>query len=151
MCGMTSHHLGAQPVPYTHSLRVAVTVDDEGAHVTGVQRVAMRAPASAPGAPAPEQSGLWFEVRGGDDELLYHRALRTPHADSVEVFDDPEGGTIHRAMTSRGPAKFDLIVPDLPDATHLAIYGAADRAQPRQPSVRLARVEMPALRRGEPS
>ncbi len=144
---MTSHHLGSAPVPYTHSLRVEITVDDNGATVTRVQRVQMRAPASLPIESTENQTGLWFELRDGKNELLYQRALRTAHADSVEVFEDPQGGSIHRVMSARPPAKYDLIIPDLGEATHLSLYGAADRSQPRQPSVRLIHVSMPELRR----
>lgn len=145
---MASHHVGSGPLPYTHSFRVAITIDADGATVTDVRRVAMRAPASAPDSPVEGQSGMWFELRDQDDQVLYHRALRTPHLDSVEVFDDEQTGGIRRVPTERNQAKFDLIVPDLADASHLNLYGARNTAEKHRPSVRLLRVEMPELRAG---
>jgi hypothetical protein len=143
---MTSHHLGGQVLPYTHCFRVAVTIDGDSVTVTDVKRVAMRAPASAPGSPAEGQSGAWVEVRGRDDEVLYHRAVRTGHLDSVEVFE--EDGTMRRVGTTRTHAKLDLLFPDLPGAAHVALFGTHDTARKHQPSTRLLRIETPELRRG---
>jgi hypothetical protein len=144
---MASHHIGSEPLPYSHSFRVEITVDADGVTVTDVRRVAMRAPTSAPDSPVEGQAGMWFELRDDDGRLLYHRALRTLHPDSVEVFDE-QTGSIRRVPTDRQQAKFDLIVPDLADASHLDLYGARSTAEKYQPSVRTLRVEMPELRRG---
>jgi hypothetical protein len=143
---MSSHHIGSEPLSYTHCLRVTVTVDGDGATITDVRRVAMRAPASAPGSPVADQSGMWFELRSDEGEVLYHRALRTPHLDSVEVFDDEETGAIRRVPTSVERAKFDLIVPDLADAAHMDLYGASDTAEKHLPAVLLLRAPIQQLR-----
>ena len=143
---MMSHHVGSEPSAYSHCFRVEVTVDGDGARVTNVQRVAMRAPASAPEAPADDQTGMWFELRDTDDRVLYHRPLRTAHLDSVEVFDDEETGTIRRVPVDRPQAKFDLIVPDLGEASQLALYGGRDTAERQRSSERLLHVDMSELR-----
>jgi len=143
---MASHHLVAEPSPSTHCLRVEITFDGDTARVTNVQRVAMRAPASAPEAPVEGQTGMWFEMRDADDRVLYHRPLRSTRLDSVEVFDDEETGGIRRVPVDRKQAKFDLIVPDLAAAGHVMLYGARDTAKRRQPSERLLQVEMSTLR-----
>jgi hypothetical protein len=144
---MSDHHVSSQPIPYTHAFRIGVTLEDGRATVTSTRRVAMRAPASAPGQPADGQSGVWVELRDANGRVLYHRALRTPHPDSVEVFEDEKTGAMRRLPTARPQVmKFDLIVPDLSDASELTLYGAKDPSEPDQPSVPLLQSPMRELR-----
>jgi hypothetical protein len=144
---MSDHHVLSQPIPYTHTFRIAVRLEGGRATIDSIQRVAMRAPASASGQPADEQSGARVELRGARGRVLYHRALRTPHLDSVEVFEDEKAGAMRRVPTARPQVrKFDLIVPDLPDASELILHGAGDPSQPHKPSIPLLRSPMHELR-----
>ena len=107
----------------------------------------MRAPASASGQPADEQSGVWVALRSAGGHVLYHRVLRTPHPDSLEVFEDEKTGAIRRVLTARPQVmKLDLIVPDLPDASELTLYGPKDPSEPDKPSVPLLQSPMRELR-----
>jgi hypothetical protein len=142
------HHVASRPLPYTYAFRIAVSIDANRATVTGVHRVAMRVPASAAGAPAEGQSGLWVELRGADGRVLYHRALRMAHPDSVEVFDDEKTGAIRRVPSARSRVvKFDLLVPDLPDAAELILHGPRDLSEPHRPGVALLQSPLHDLRR----
>ena len=144
---MSDHHVSSQPIPYTHAFRIVLSLEDGRVTINSVQRVAMRAPASASGQPADEQSGVWVELRGTRGRVLYHRALRTPHPDSDEVFEDEKTGAMRRVPTARPQVrKFDLIVPDLPDASELILRGAEDPSQPDKPSIPLLQSPMRELR-----
>lgn len=144
---MSSQHVASQPISYTHSLRIELSVEGGKATVVQVHRVAMRAPASSQGSPAERQSGLWVEIRNDDGRILYYRPLRTLHQDSVEVFEDERGGAIRRVPTARPQAmKFDLIVPDLPEAAELRLYGAEDPSATDRPSASLLRSPIQELR-----
>jgi hypothetical protein len=144
---MSSHHVAAPPVAYTHAFRVGLTFEDGKVTISSVQRVAMRAPASAEGLPADGQSGVWVALKAEDGKVLYHRALRTPQLDSVEVFDDEKTGAIRRVPTTRRAAKMDVILPDLPDAAEFELYGPANMRDAKSPSVRLLGEKMQGLRR----
>lgn len=144
---MSDHHVSSQPIPYTHAFRIGLSLEDGRATVTSIYRVAMRAPASASGQPAEGQSGVWVELRGAGGRVLYHRPLRTPHADSVEVFDDAETGAIRRVPSARPRVlKFDVIVPDLPTASELILHGAQDPSEVHRPSVPLFQSPLQELR-----
>ena len=141
------HHLASRQLPYTHAFRIAVSLDANRATITGVHRVAMRVPASAAGTPAHGQSGIWVELRGADGRVLYHRALRMAHPDSVEVFDDEKTGAIRRVPSAQPRVvKFDVLVPDLPDAAELILHGPRDLSEPHQPSVPLLQSPLHELR-----
>ncbi len=148
---MSRFHVASVPVPYTHSLRVTLFLKDGNLRVLQVVRVAMRAPAAPPSPPAKEQSGFWFEVRDAQGNLLYHRPLPHPVTDSIEVFDDPKGGSIRRVPAKRAEVKFDLILPDLPQATEFTFYGAGRDVDLRKPSTVLERRSMDSLREGAQS
>jgi len=144
---MSDHHVSSQPIPYTHAFRIGVNLEDGKATINSIQRVAMRAPASASGQPADGQSGVWIELRDASGRVLYHRALRTPHPDSVEVFEDEKTGAMRRVPRVRPQVmKFDLIVPDLSDASEFTLHGAKDPSEPDKSSVPLLQSPMRELR-----
>jgi hypothetical protein len=145
---MSDHHVASQPIAYTHAFRIGLSLEDGRATVTSIHRVAMRAPASASGQPADEQSGVWVELRDAGGRVLYHRALRTPHPDSVEVFEDEKTGAIRRVPSARPRVgKLDVIVPDLPTASELTLYGSEDPSEVHKPSVPVFQSPLQELRR----
>jgi hypothetical protein len=143
----TTQHIASTAVPYSHSFRLTFTIRPGQVELVSVARVAMRAPAPATPPPGEQQSGFWVELRGHKGELLYHRMLRNPLPDSVEVFDDEKGGTIRRVPSKRTEAKFDVIVPDLAAASDLFLHGNAGKSDTRGPSRSLIRLSMEELRR----
>lgn len=143
---MSGHHVASPQVPYTHAFRIELSFDGGKARTNEVHRVAMRAPASASAVPVNGQSGVWVELRAEGGRVLYHRSLRTPHLDSVEVFEDAKAGGIRRVPTNRSEAKLDVIVPDLPEASELVLYGPRDLSEAHKSSVPLLRSSMRELR-----
>lgn len=146
---MSSLHIASRPVPYTNSFRITFVAEPGKVEVASVARVAMRALASLPPPSGESHSGFWFELRGDKGDLLYHRPIRDPLPDSVEVFDDPQGGTIRRVPTTRTRAKFDVIAPDLPGAAEFTLHGPAGGGPEarRRPSGVLIRRSMDELRK----
>jgi hypothetical protein len=143
---MSQVHIASTPVSYTHSLRVLLSLANGEVKVLKVTRVAMRALAAPPNPPQENSSGFWFEVRSGDGKLLYHRPL--PHGDveSLEVFDDPEGGAIRRVPVKDSERKVELIVPDMREAAELTLHGPKHAAERAKPSLVLDRFSMDELR-----
>lgn len=145
---MSRVHVASVAVPYTHSLRVTLSLSLKDGKVQLLQavRVPMRALASPPSPPAKEGSGFWFELRDAHGKVLYHRPLPDPDFASVEVFDDPKSGSIRRVPTKRSETKLDLILPDLPQAAEFVLYGAATSADVQKPSKPLDQRSMDSLR-----
>lgn len=143
---MSKTHIASTPLPYTHSLRVLLSLAQGEVKVLKVTRVAMRALAAPASPPQENSSGLWFEVRSADGKLLYHRPL--PHGDieSVEVFDDPKSGTIRRVPVKDAERKVELIVPDITGAAELTVHGPKRAAERMKPSLLLNRFSMDTLR-----
>lgn len=145
---MSKAHLASSPVPYTHCLRLTLSIDNGSVQLLKVTRVAMRALAADPAPPAAGTSGFWFEVTDPNGKVIYHLPLPHSDLDSVEVFDDPQGGAIRRVPRSRGgPRKVELIVPDLPAAAIFTLHGTPRGAQRREPSIALFQHAMDGLRR----
>lgn len=143
---MSKMHVGSTAATYTHSLRVTLSLAAGMVEVLKATRIAMRAPASPPSPPDEKASGLWFEIRDGKGELLYHRPLPHSDIDSVEVFDDPKGGAIRRVPVASRARKIDLIVPDLAGAAEFTLHGPEPRAERMRPSVVLDRRPIESLR-----
>lgn len=144
---MSKIHVAPVPVAYTHSLRILFSIGGSAPTITSVARVAMRAPGSIAAPTSENRTGYWFEIRGANDKLLYHRPLRDPLPDSLEVFDDPDGGKLRRIPRKRPEqAKFEVIVPDLPGAEEFSLHGPAAKAKAGAASGVLARHGMVELR-----
>jgi len=120
---MSKTHIASTAVSYTSSLRITISLSSGKVEVLKAARVAMRVMAPPPSPPSENGAGYWFEVRDKDGNLLYHRPL--PHSDlsSIEVFDDPKGGTIRRVTVPESERKIDLIIPDFPNAVEFTLHG----------------------------
>jgi hypothetical protein len=144
---MSEFHVASVPVPYTYCLRVSLSLANGTVQILKVTRVAMRAPASLGTPPSNESSGFWFEVQDEKGKSLYHRPLPTAHLDSVEVFDEKSGGIRRVDNKGKGPARLELLLPDIPQATDFILHGAANASDRRKASVVLDHRRMDDLRK----
>ena len=132
--------------PYTHSLRVTLSLVSGKVNVLKATRVAMKALAPPPSPPPKKGSGFWFEIRDKDGKLLYYRPLPHGDPDTIEVFDDPEVGTIRRVPVRNPERKIDLIIPDIPGAAEFTLHGPKRKSERMKPSSVLDRRPMEHLR-----
>jgi hypothetical protein len=144
---MSNHHLAAPPAAYTHSLRVEISIDGSRVSILKVHHVAMRAPAPSAAPTSDKHTGYWVQLHDANGKVLYHRSLRTPHVDSVEVYADEEHGAIRRSPSPPRVFKMDLILPDLEGAEHLVLFGAHDMKQAARPSTEVLRAALTDLKR----
>lgn len=70
------------------------------------------------GAAAP---AFVAEVRGADDEVLHRTAIANPLETHREVFSEEPGRSISRVPVAKPEGAFTVIVPDTPEADHLAL------------------------------
>jgi len=142
------------PVPTESSaaaLRVTFAYRGTDIKVAGTRRVRMIVPPSTSPPPEPGQSGYWLEVRAADGRLLFHRALHSPVRVDVEVFAHDNGPSIARVPVPAPQGEFEALLPDLPDADSLALFGpSADAQLQAAPARELIRVDFDALRKLPP-
>ncbi len=133
--------------PYTHSLRLTFAYSGDDVRLAGVRRVAMRAPGHIEPPAAAARTGFWVEVRDGQDNLLYHRALHDPTRADIEVFGDSPGEPMRRVPAEHSEGTFEVIVPDYPHASHLSLFGGQRAALAGGGSQERVREGFAALRR----
>lgn len=108
----------------------------------------MRTPAHALAPSAGERAGYWVEVRDATGELIYYCPLHDPIRADVEVFGDEPGAPIYRVPNDTREGEFDVLVPDLPHASHLALNGPPSAAEAGYVAAReLVRHDFSQLRR----
>lgn len=89
-----------------------------GVRLVRVERVRRIAPGISMPPPQPGQTGAWFEMRDADGALLYYQPLHDPMPTSREIFADDSGKpALSRAPIKKVTGEFQILVPDLPNAT----------------------------------
>lgn len=132
--------------PYT--LRVTFAYKGRLVRVAGSQRVAMTSPPSLSRPPEKEQSGYWFEARNADGALLFHRALHDPVRTDVEVHSNDGKREMTRIPIAEPEGRFEILVPDLPHARALILFGPPVGALAQDvPSRELLRIDFAELRK----
>lgn len=135
-------------VPAAAALRVTFAYRDRDIRLVAGKRVAMIAPPPVTAPPTSGQSGYWIELRSAAGKLLYHRALSSPLRRDVEVFSDDARQSIARIPVSAHEGRFEVLVPDLPDARTCHFFGTpAGAASEAAASVELFRADVDELRK----
>ena len=131
--------------PPTYTLRLTFTYNQSDLRIVAVQRVAMIPPPGEPQPIHPGQAGFWVELRGGDDDLLYQRVLHTPFRYEVEVFEER---SIHSEKINSPQGMFELLVPDIPQAQTLRLFGSPPEPEAvNRSATELARFDLDVERR----
>ena len=130
------------------TLRVTFAYRGTEVRLAGVDRVMMIAPPAAALPREKEHAGSWFEVRGGDNGLLFYRPLHNPIGADTEVFSAVDKQTITRIPIAEPSGEFEVLVPDDPAAAALSLWGPPPGAEMQStPSRELLRVGFDELRR----
>ena len=109
---------------------------------------------AAPVSPPPEkgQSGYWVEVRAADGKLLFHCVLHNPVRVDVEVYSHDERQSITRVPVAEPRGEFEVLLPDLPEAQSLVLFGPPAEARLQAaPARELVRVGFDELRKAPPN
>jgi hypothetical protein len=148
----------ANPQLQTHARRLTFEFDGTTVRKIGEQPVEMTVPLSHPTTGYSGQAGFWFELRDANENTIYRRIMADPLGGYKEV-PSPQGTFTHRPITI-SPQVFELIVPELPEAKSVVIFGtpapppasigshaqeAARTAAPRvgtQPAREIARITL---------
>jgi hypothetical protein len=130
------------------TLRLTFAYDGTGIRLTKSQRVEMITPPSVTPPPQAGQSGYWFEVRDAQGDLHYHHSLYNPVQVDFEVFSNDPNQPITRVPNPNPTGEFTVLVPDLPGAATLILYGPPPGAPSQfERSQELLRLSFEQLRR----
>jgi hypothetical protein len=112
----------AQPVSRT-SWRLTFRWDGAQIELVNRRQVQMIAPATTGEQPiAGQHAGTWLELRDAADKTLYHRSITRLMGAKAEVFH-PDGAMTHH-LGEPGIGQFEIVVPDLPQATLVCIISS---------------------------
>jgi hypothetical protein len=112
-------------------IRLIFGYSADGVTLISRQRVEMTLPAQDPASHDALPHAFIAEVRGSDDRVLHRAAIANPSESHREVFSEEAGRSISRVPVAQPNGAFTVIVPDTPEADHLALLTAGptrDRA-----------------------
>jgi hypothetical protein len=76
------------------------------------------------------RSGFWFEVTGDKQDVLYRRIIDNPIKTDIEVFSDEKvTESISRHKVSDIKGAFSIVIPDIPEAEGLDLFGSPIREE----------------------
>ena len=106
------------------AIRLVFAHEGDQVRLVARQRVDMMTPPSDPLSPAEGAPGLWAEVRDTEGRTLHRRDLPDVLGPGVEVFEPDPARSASRADVERPPGAFAVLVPEIPEADHLALLAA---------------------------
>lgn len=119
----------ANPQLQTHARRLTFEFDGSTVRQIGEQLVEMTVPLSHPTTGYSGHTGFWFELRDANENTIYRRIVPDPLGGYHEV-PSPQGTFTHTPITV-SPQVFELVVPELPAAASLVMFGTP--AEPPSP------------------
>jgi hypothetical protein len=102
-------------------IRLIFAHSADGVTLISRQRVDMTLPAQDPPVDDALPHAFVAEVRGSDDRVLHRTAIANPLESHREVFSEEPGRSISRVPVAQPEGAFTVIVPDTPEADHLAL------------------------------
>jgi hypothetical protein len=109
--------------PPRTSWRLTFRHDGPRVELVSRRQVQMIPPASSATRPtAGEHAGIWLELRDTEENVLYHRDIARLIGAEAEVFN-PDGTIMHLVGTP-GSGQFELVVPDLAQATSVCVLSS---------------------------
>jgi hypothetical protein len=119
--------------------RLTFRYDGERIELVKRQRVQMIAPPAIGRAPdADRDEGTWLELRDPGEKILYFKDIRRLMRAEVDVHS-PDG-KIRHVVGTPGQGTFDVVVPDAPPASAVAVMSTPmDAREARQKAREIAR------------
>lgn len=112
------------------SVRLIFRYDGDEVELLSRQPVDMVSPPSGPLGEFADRLGTWVEVRDGKDSALHRQILSDPVRASAEVFSPEPEENLSRVERTRRTGAFTVVVPDLPEADHVALVMAGAASAP---------------------
>jgi hypothetical protein len=104
--------------------KLLIEYDGHQFKVLSNQVVPMAPPPSDPIANFENQTGAWVSVRDAHNKVLYRKRLPQAQLEGIEVFPSYPGEKLYWLKDSPTPLTLMVVIPDLPLAAYLDIYGS---------------------------
>lgn len=75
------------------------------------------------------QSGFWVELQDKEHGILYRRVTRNPIQRDIEIFSDEKTESISRKAIDINQGEFEILVPFMPEAKTLVLYGSISKEE----------------------
>lgn len=149
--------VGARPATkYRNSIRITFHVTESKIEILSLQYLNMICPPTF-GRPPQEgkNCGYWLEARDKNEQVLFYRLLDSPLGDSVAVHLSK--GKIERKYSEAVNNTFEVLIPDIPEITHVVFIGESlepmgfrvKNKVAQEASKELARFDMSKEQKGE--
>jgi hypothetical protein len=104
-------------------LRLTFSYSGEDVQLVSMQAVQMKAPPADSLSWDEKSSGFWIVLRDAHGRALYRRITENPIRTSAEIFTNDPKRPFARHEVSSPEGVFVLLVPDLPEARTVALFG----------------------------
>ncbi len=130
--------------PRKKSTRLNFVYNDRDIELVSWNRLNKISPPSDPIENYQDESGWWVILSDEKGNVVYRQIIHNPIRIEKELFSDRnEGGVsweIPDAAEQRG--EFSVLVPDIPVATHLSLYGSFEEDEVSVPSWEILTLEL---------
>ena len=103
------------------------------------KRIEMLAPPDDSARTEQGRAGHWVEVRNAVGDALYRQVITRPFLVSAEVHSPEPGAMPRHVPVSTIEGRFQVVVPDLPDASEVVLFGLGMPGEQAQRATSLAR------------
>jgi hypothetical protein len=106
------------------AVRLIFSYEGDDLRLLSRQRVEMVPPPSDPLEGFEAQKGFWLEVRDAQGAVLHRQIMHAPIRRDAEVFSDDAERSIARIPVERPSGAFAVVIPELPEADHVALVSS---------------------------
>lgn len=104
--------------------------DENGVRLVERERIEMLAPPDDSALTLDARAGHWVALRDANGKTLYRQIIAQPFRIAAEVHS-PEGVS-QRVPVRQLEGRFQVVVPDLPEATDVVFFGLGTPAEQQQ-------------------
>jgi hypothetical protein len=124
---MSEAGAGSTPEP-RGAVRLIFQYEGDEVRLVSSRRIDKLVPPDDEADADPERQGFFAEVRGADDRVLRRRRVYAPR--DAEVFSDEPDRGLSRVPVERPSGVFSLVVPDLEEASYVALVERREQDRP---------------------
>jgi hypothetical protein len=129
---------------------MAFSYEGDRINLESVQRVEMIALPSHAVSGYEGEAGFWVEVRDDSERVLHRRVLHEPVRHTLEAYPEGDDDQFTRVVAKDLRGSFDVVVPDVPGASAVSVFGSFPEPAPPDESERDAAARITAGR-GRPA
>ncbi len=129
--------------PRSRALRLTFEYSDDEIELRSLRRLAMIPSPPHPLVPDREERGFWIVLADANGRPLYRRVMENPIRGDFEVVTGDPDRPLARIPREEKKGTFFVVVPDIPGARTVAVFGAgAGTEQRAAPTRELSRFDL---------